>query len=162
MNKPLLRRPRLRRDSPRVWSIKTITVVAIFVVLLTAVSVFTLGKRSLFHETELTLAIIAAGLFVFLAVGLYRGVRVRRGDLPGTDVKDTRVGEIIDGIDPVSGGFDVAGAADDPLSAVVAFVLGVVALLLLALLLWLLLSFGVVLWVFTLAALAWVFYRALR
>lgn len=80
---PLLRVP--HRTHYRVWSMRTITLVAIAVVTVTAVSVFLLGKGSLFRETGLTLAIVAAGLF--LAVGLYRGVRVERWELPGVSVK---------------------------------------------------------------------------
>src|SRR5919112_759059 len=95
-SKRLLRLP--RRPAYRVWSVKTITIVALVVISLTATSVALLGKRSIFRETELTLALIALALFVFLAVGLYRGVRVRKRDLPNVEVKDLSVSDVADAL----------------------------------------------------------------
>jgi hypothetical protein len=162
MSDELKRRRLWRRPTYRVWSIKTITIVALFVVVLTATSVFVFGKRSLFAETELTLVIIAAGLFLFLSVGLYRGIRVRRRDLPGIAASETPLKNVMDGMDPLSTSFEVAGAADDILSAIGGFIVALIGLIVLGVVLWILLSLGVVVWVFLLAALAWVFHRALR
>jgi hypothetical protein len=156
-----------------VWSIKTITITAIVVVSLTALLVFGLGKWSLFHETEVTLGVVAAALFAFLAVGLYRGARVRRWDLPGADVKNVSMDDLRDGLPDAlsvdfsggSGGADLSGGADSLegcFGAIVAVVVGLFAGVILLFLLWLLLNLGVVVWVFLLAALSWVFYLALR
>src|SRR5688500_3534760 len=83
------RRLRLpRRAKYPIWSVKTITAYALVLILLTATCVFLLGKRSIFRDTELTLAIVSAALFVFLAVGLHHGVRVRRKDLPAAQMPD--------------------------------------------------------------------------
>ena len=162
-----MRRPKLPRLPKRVrypvWSVKTITAVAVFVLGVTAASVFLLGKRSVFAETELTLAIAAAALFVFLTVGLYRGVRVKRKDLPGVPVEGLEFADIgqhlPDGID-FSDGID--GDAEGCVGAIVGLLVAIFAGILLILLLWVLLNVGIVVWVFLLAALAWVFYLALR
>lgn len=60
------------------WSAKTILVLAVIISAATAVLVFIRGSLSLFAELELTLAIIAFTLFIFLTVGLYRGVRMKK------------------------------------------------------------------------------------
>ncbi len=145
-----------------VWSVKTITVTALFVTAVTAASVFLSGKRSVFVETELTLAIVAAALFVFLAVGLYRGVRVRRRDLPGTDVKGVSAENMDFSIDNmVPDGLDLGGD-EGCLVAIVGLFVAVIAAVAAVLLLWLVINLGIVLWVFLLAAVAYVFYLALR
>ena len=156
------RRPGWRRRTHRVWSIKTITIVAAIAISLTAANVYFFGKRSLFFETELTLSLIAAGLFLFLSVGLYRGMRLRRSDLPGTEVDTVAADKAIDAMDPLSHSLEVAGSADDPLSGLVGFVLAFIALLVFGVLLWGILSIGIALWVYLLAAVAWTFHWALR
>ena len=162
--KPLLHVP--HRVDYHVWSMKTITLVAIAVIVVTAVSVFLLGKASLFHETELTLAIIATSLFVFLSIGLFRGVRVKAWDLPGADVKTPDFADIADGLNINGGadGFDVASGLDGDgcLSAIVGFFLAVVVGIFLLFFLWMIVTLGILAWVFLLASLSWVFYLALR
>jgi hypothetical protein len=162
-----LRPVKLRsRASRRVWSIKTITVVGLCVVALTATCVFLFGKRSIFRETELTLGLVSAGLFVFLAIGLYRGVRVKRRDLPAVDVPNVSVGDMADALpDGLSSGLDLASGIDDLegcAGAIVALILAVVVGIFLVALLWFLLNAGIVVWVFLLAATSSVFYLALR
>lgn len=147
-----------------VWSVRTITLTALSVLAVTAIAVFALGTRSLFVETELTLAIVAAALFVFLSVGLYQGARVRRWDLPAVEAKGVSFDDIAQNLPDA---LDVGGGVPDVdaegcFGSVVAAMLALVAGLLLLVLLWLLLNFGVVLWVFLLAAVSWVFYLALR
>src|SRR3954454_6841476 len=93
--RPLLHVARLpHRVNYHVWSMRTITLVALTVVVVTAISVFLLGKGSLFRETELTLGIIAAALFVFLTFGLHRGATVKRWDLPGVDQNLVSMGDM--------------------------------------------------------------------
>lgn len=162
--KPLLRVP--HRTHYRVWSMRTITLVAIAVVTVTAVSVFLLGKGSLFRETGLTLAIVAAGLFVFLAVGLYRGVRVERWELPGVSNNTVDFGDVLESLPNSDSGFlgDIASGADGEgcLGAIVGVILAVVVGIFLVFFLWIVINLGIMLWVFLLAASSWVFYLALR
>jgi hypothetical protein len=153
------------RTNYHVWSIRTITLVAIMVVSVTAISVFLLGKGSLFRETELTLAIIAAGLFVFLSIGLYRGVRVKQWDLANPADHTFSIGKISDHMPGDTGGLDFLDGLDGDegcLAAIVGLLLAIFASVVLLFVLWIVLNLGIILWVFLLAALSWVFYLALR
>jgi hypothetical protein len=156
-------RPFPKRVRYPVWSVKTITVIAILVIALTAASVFLIGKKPLFFETELTLAIIAAVLFVFLSVGLYRGVRVKRRDVAGVDTKGVAsLGEMVEALPNPSGLPDGMDADEGCLGVLVGLVVAVFVGIVLLFLLWLLLNVGILLAVFLVAALSWVFYLALR
>ena len=162
-----MRRPRIfpKRVRYPVWSVKTITVVAILVIAVTAASVFLIGKKPLLYETELTLGIVAGVLFVFLAVGLYRGVRVKRWDLPGVETKGVSMGELMEGLPDavdVSGGIDAGEFGEGCLVSIVGLLLAIVMGVVLLLFLWVLLNLGILLWVFLIAALSYVFYLALR
>jgi hypothetical protein len=161
--------PRLPRIPKRVrypvWSVKTITLLAILVIGLTATSVFVIGKKPLFYETELTLAIVAGVLFLFLAVGLYRGVRVKRWDLPGVDAKGVSMGDLMEHVpDPATfpDHIDAGDFGEGCLVSLVGLLLAILVGVLLLLLLWVLLNLGILLWVFLIAALSYVFYLALR
>jgi hypothetical protein len=157
---PRPRFPKLpRRARYRVWSVRTITALGLITAGLTAALVYGLGKRSIFVETELTLTIIAAALFVFLAASLYHGVRVRRRDIPGevTGVPIEKALDAPDFVSPV-----IEGAAEGGLPGIAAAILAVVVAFLALMLLWVLLNLGIVLWVFLLTVVAWVFYLALR
>ena len=158
---PLPRRFPKRVRYP-VWSVKTITICGILVIALTATSVFLIGKKPLFFKTELTLAIIAAVLFVFLAVGLYHGVRVRRRDVPGVDVKGVRLEEFTEHLPDANNVPDALDFGEGCLGAIVGLLLGILVGAILLVLLWLLLNLGIILAVFLVAALSWVFFLALR
>jgi hypothetical protein len=142
---------------------RTITLVATAVIVVTALSVFLLGKGSLFRETELTLGIIAAALFAFLTFGLHRGVAVKRWDLPGVDQHLVDIGNFADGLSNAPD-FDVVDVGADAgcLGALVGLVLSILAGVILMILLWIFVNLGILLWIFTMAALSWVFYLALR
>jgi hypothetical protein len=163
-----LPKPRIRiphRVNYHVWSVKTITITALVVITVTALSVFLLGRGSLFRETELTLAIVAAGLFLFLTIGLHRGVRVKRWDLPGVSAKAVDIGDLAHHIDPPDLLTDFASGADGIegcLGAIIGFVLSLFAGVILLVVLWCAINLGIIVWVFLMAALSWVFYLALR
>ncbi len=61
-----------------VWSAKAITIAAILVVASIYVLVFWLSYSSIIVEFQITLMVIAIALFAFLAIGLYKGVRLER------------------------------------------------------------------------------------
>ena len=159
-------RPRIfpKRVRYPVWSVKTITIMGILVIALTAASVFLIGKKPLLYETELTLAIIAGVLFVFLTVGLYQGVRVKRWDLPGVDAKTVSMGDVMDSLPNAnfSDGLDPGDFGEGCLGALVGLLLAIVVGVVLLAFLWVLLNLGILLWVFLIAALSYVFYLALR
>lgn len=136
-----------------VWTASSIALAGGLAAAVASVSVFLLGHKSFFVETEISMAIVAFGLFVFLAVGLYRGARVPQERL------DMHPGTLPDM--PDLGLFDLVGG-DDPVSFILSIVFSIVVSILLALLAWLLLS---MLWgLLIVAALAvfHVFNRALR
>lgn len=150
----VLPRTRLRRYP--IWSIKTVTIVSLLVTALIAAAVFWFGKRSLLIEAEWVAVLVASCLFVFLFVGLYRGVRVKKGEPApsGFELIDAPVDA------PDIGG--CLGAVDDLpgliLAPVLFVVLGVVLVFLLPILVnvvWLLLFVFVVM-------LFWIFRAALR
>jgi hypothetical protein len=167
MNQPHTTQPGARRTLRQklhirqypVWSAKSIALLALLALILSALLVYGLGKKSLFVETELTLAVIAAGLFVFLTVGLYRGVRIRKEQLT------TEVSVNADFID--MGGLDWpdVGLDLDPegiVGAIVSLIVAVVVVILLTLVAWALLTFLWGLVVVLAVAVFWVFNRALR
>lgn len=66
---------------PPPWSVRPVVLTLLGVLVVAGVLVFVLDHRSLLHRTELTICIVAAALFMFLAAGLYRGSRVQEETL---------------------------------------------------------------------------------
>ena len=89
--------PRQRRSRRPIWSVRTIALLGVIVVAVTCGLTYLLGQRSLFVETEISLVIVAGVLFFFLLVGLYRGVRVRRRDVPKIEFQTVGSERITDG-----------------------------------------------------------------
>lgn len=153
-------RPTKRPRKYPIWFVRTITIVALLTTVIVAVAVLLLGKRSLLVEAEWVAAIVAFCLFVFLFLGLYRGIRVRKNEPVPSEFEFNR-------IDPADFGdagslVDVAGASDDVASAILAPVLFVLLGLLLIILLPLLVNLvWLLLFVFVLM-LVWIFRYALR
>jgi len=136
-----------------VWTASSIALAGGLAAVVASVSVFLLGHKSFFVETEISMAIVAAGLFVFLTVGLYRGARVpqespdmRPGLLPGMPDPDF--------INLIGG--------DDPISFVLSIVLSIVVTIVLVVLTWLVLSMLWGLLIVASLAVFYVFNRALR
>lgn len=148
-------------------SIRTVMLISAPVVVLLTLTVFWISTRSFFAELQFTLLCIAAVLFLFLASGLYKGVRIKRE--AAKNWSHTRSGalrsrvsfsDLLQGFGHIDLGSVDLG--DDPMSgcitAIVWFIISIVVLLLLALLVqaaWIVL-------VVLLVQLYWVFYRALR
>jgi len=167
--KPPHRRPLHwpRRQRYPVWNARTIAIAGAVVVTLSAVTVFVLGRRPVIVEMLLTLGAVAAGLFMLLAVGLYRGVRVKRADPVAPSLKQVELRDVLDRLDfstpDASCPLDVGDCdGDGCLGAIVGLLLSVVILIALVGLLWLLVNVAVgVFFVLTLA-LSWVTHLALR
>lgn len=168
-NPTLPRRYRHLFPTPRtpVWSARTITLLSLFTLALTAALVYALGHRSLLVETDRLLAVTSLALFTFLTVGLYKGARVRH-DLDPTDfraVSFDRLGDLTP---------DLASAPDCPLDLVgddlgggllgllFSLLLSVVLLLAFVTVGWLLINLGLGLTFLLLLALGYAFSRALR
>lgn len=167
-----------------IWSTRVVLLISLPVIATITVLVFVLSDRSIFVESQITLAIISLCLFGFLTTGLYRGVRLER---PGKEELDRSVqqfesrsqstGSAPSNLFTLLFSFgppdlshfdlpkidlkDVPDAGDDLVGCLVTLVLWIVVLALLAVLVWLLAQFIAALPVFV-VALSWIFYRALR
>jgi hypothetical protein len=163
---PHLRLPRIRRYP--VWNPRTITAVAALVVGICTTLVLVAGQRSLFVELELALGLVAACLFAFLTLGLYRGIRLRKDTFPHPSVPkmdgDSGVGDSGGGSswhDLPTFDFDFG---DDLgcFGVVLGLIAMAVALIGLLALIYFVLPYFLVGILFLLAAVYWVFYLALR
>jgi len=166
-----------------IWSARAIALVSLPVVIIIIVLVFWISHSPAFVELQITLQVIAAVLFAFLTLGLYRGVRLERphreplsftplGQSTGSPETKPSRGEALELVFRIMAEMrppridldmgDAPGGADDLLGCLASIVIWIVASIVLAFLLWLLAQ---VLWatLFVLiAALYWLFYRALR
>lgn len=151
---------------------RAIVLISVPVAVITTVLVFWLSNRSFVGEATIALAIIAAGLFLFLTVGLYKGVQLQEpivedpekpfgsesidvgstvglaASLPAPDIK----------LDVP----DLGGGGDDLVGCLVSLVLWVVVAILLMVLFWLFVQVLAFVLPWVLLALYWMFYRALR
>lgn len=164
-----MREPRFLR--PRrypIWNAATLTVAGVLIAGATASAVLLSNTRPLVIELEITLAILAAGLFAFLVSGLYYGIRLRRERFAAPVMPDR--GDFSDWLVHVdAGGVDVSGidiGGDDfGLGCLISILVLIVSLLAAVLLLALLYTLLPVAWALViLVALAvwWVVYLALR
>lgn len=173
-------------NAPRypVWSTKVVLWISIPVIVTITLLVFFLSTRSVLVESQVTLGIISLCLFVFLTVGLYRGVRLER---PGKDELDRSIRRF-DSRDESTGPrwanffnfmfafgppdlphvelphidlHDMPDAGDDLVGCLLTLVLWIGVLILITVLLWLLVQFIAALPVIA-VVLYWIFYRALR
>lgn len=163
---------------------KVVALITLPVIVTITVLVFVLSDRSIFVESQITLAVISLCLFVFLTTGLYRGVRLER---PAKDELDRSV-EQYEARKTTTGphpadifGFlfsfgppnlshvdlqhiDLPGSSDvgdDLVGCLLSLGLWIVVLGLLAILIWILTQFIAALPIFD-VVLYWIFYRALR
>jgi hypothetical protein len=116
-------------------------------------------------ETDSVLAIVSSSLAIFLAVGLYRGARVRKDDLPSAEFRGIDFPDFTDAVDGSwldVPSFDVVGDHEGCLGMILSIVLSVVVLIVLAGVLWFLANVGVAVVLVLFLAVAWVFARALR
>jgi hypothetical protein len=173
-----------------VWSSKVVVLISIPVIVTITLLVFALSNRSVFVESQITLAIISLCLFACLTIGLYQGVRLER---PGKDELERSVQQFeaergkanprwfdflnflfaIGPPDPLHvqlphvdlPHLDLAGGSDsggdDLVGCLVTLVVWIGVMLLIVLLVWLLAQAIAALPVIV-VMLYWVFYRALR
>jgi hypothetical protein len=141
---------------------------AVLTLAVSATVVFLAGKQSLIVEVEWTLGVVSAALFAMLAVGLYRGARLREKDAPTAeltkvDLSDwqpdsTGLPDMDCPLDAVDGGGDELGC----LGVIVGVLLSVVVFFVLLGLLWVFLQFAVIVLFVVMTAIYWVLHLALR
>lgn len=155
--------------SSPLWSVRAIVLISIPVVAITTLLVFLLSDRSFVAELAIALGIIAAGLFLFLVVGLYHGVRLEKPT--ETEPESLNLGAI----DPVIVGIPVLNmpkldvdipnlgdAGNDIVGCLVSIVLWIVISIVLLVLFWLFVQVLAFVLPWVLLALYWMFYRALK
>jgi hypothetical protein len=153
----------IKTTTKRLVTTKTVFTVTIVVAVLTVLSIWLFGlgqHRTLFENSILSTSILSVAFFLFLAVGLYKGIKLK-DDL----------GKITDKINMekipnLSGGLEFPFDIADAVEGIGAILLGILTWLLFTLLIvffiWL---FGALLWPMILvfvAMLYWIFFRALR
>ena len=157
-------------DSP-LWSVRAIVLISIPVALVTLLLVVFVSSSSFVREMEITLAIIAAGLFLFLAVGLYRGVRLEKPVVEDPEKPfgsaDFDAASVVGlaTIAPPDIKLDVpdlGSSGDDLVGCLVSIVLWIVIAIVLMVLFWVLVQVLAFALPWVLLALYWLFYRALH
>jgi hypothetical protein len=138
---------------------KPLFVITLIVAVITILAIWLFGlgqQRTLFENSILSTTILSVAFFLFITIGLYKGIRLK-----------DNVGKITDKIafpkqfsfpDTSAISFDGEGIA----GIILAIVFWIIAAFLIALFLWL---FGTFLWFAILgfiAMLYWIFFRALR
>ncbi|MDB5296580.1 MAG: hypothetical protein JWO31_2563 [Phycisphaerales bacterium] len=153
-------RVRARERRYPIWSARAVVAMTVVGFALTAVPVLLLGKGGLVVKMEVTLGVVAAGLFVFLTAGLYAGARVRKRE--EVAAKPSLLG-MPDSIPDVSDGWDLGGSADDgPLGCLLAL-LGLLLLPFVVVGLFVLVAnVGLILFFLVALSTGWLFHRALR
>ena len=141
---------------------KIVFKVTILVAVLTILGVwfFGLGKhRSIYDNSLVSTTILSVCLFLFLFIGLFKGVKLKDdiGKLTDrlTPSKIPDFSTATSGVDFISVGEGIGGI-------IISFVLWIIVSILIALFLWL---FGAVLWtsiIVLIAVLYWIFFRAIR
>lgn len=149
------------------WSPKAIAFISIPVVVITALLVFWLSSRSIFVELQITLSLIALGLFLFLTVGLYQGVRLEK---PGKAEMPEPGGLNLDGAFVATGDLpkvdidvpNLPDAGDDIVGCLMSILFWLFASVVVVVLLWLIQQFIILTLPALVVLLYWIFYRALR
>ncbi|MEI8197139.1 MAG: hypothetical protein WCI73_14675 [Phycisphaerae bacterium] len=158
-----LRREVQRRIRREIYSPRWLLLISLLSAAVVALLALLLGHGSLLRESVITLSIISAALFLFLTVGFYRGVRIRREVVDLRPKEAIQFGKLYEGVDLSNldfSGFEAFG--DHPLGCLGALVMGLLVLLLLPLVLWLTTNLFWVAIPLAFTALYYVFSRSLR
>jgi len=154
---------RTRERRYPIWSAKVIVSIALIGVILTALLVILMGHQRLLVELEMTLGIVAGGLFLFLTTGLYLGARVKKHEPLAGDLA-FYTGENVFNRADVSSGFDIGdvGGGDDLLGCLLGIVVGILLSVLVVVLLVVFINLAIVVFFLFMLAVGWIFHRALR
>jgi hypothetical protein len=141
---------------------KNVFIVTILVTILTILSIwlFGLGKhRTLFENSILSTSILSITFFLFLTIGLYKGIKIK-----------DNIGKLTDNLQPAKlPNFSDAASTgeliqvDEGIEGIISsFLIWLIVTIVLTLFFWV---FGVIVWtsiIVFIAMLYWIFYRALR
>lgn len=142
---------------------RTIITVSIIVALLTILSIWLFGlgqHRTIFENSLLSTSILSIAFFLFLTIGLYKGIKLK------DDIGKIADKIKIDKMPDLSTGLELPGDIPDAGEGFAGIILGILAWFLVSILLLLFIwFFGAVFWTMILvfaAMLYWIFFRALR
>ena len=141
---------------------KTVFTVTIIVTVLTIVSIWLFGlgqHRTIFENSLLSTSILSIVFFLFLTIGLYKGIKLKDDIGKLTDkLRPSKIPNLAE----AGQGADFIHVGDGIEGIILSIVLWVVMTILIGLFLWV---FGAVLWtgiIVFIAMLYWIFFRALR
>ena len=141
---------------------KTVFTVTIIVTALTILSIWLFGlgeHRTIFENSILSTSVLSVAFFLFLTIGLYKGIKLKDNIGRLTDkLKPSKIPNFAE----AGQGADFIHVGDGIEGVILSIVLWVVVTILIGLFLWL---FGAVLWtgiIVFIAMLYWIFFRALR
>ncbi|MET0394897.1 MAG: hypothetical protein ABW019_17265 [Chitinophagaceae bacterium] len=154
----------MRNKTARTYlTTRNLFIVSIAVAVLTVVAVWLLGlgrHSTLFENSLLSTTILSAAFFLFLSIGLYKGVKLK--DNLGRITDRIKLDKLSD----LSGKIELPGEIPDAGEGLGGIILGILGWILVAILLLIFIwVFGAVMWVAILsfaAMLYWIFFRALR
>lgn len=146
----------------RLITSSTIFIVTIIVTVLTILGVWLFGlgqHRTIFENSILSTSILSVAFFLFLTVGLFKGIKLK-----------DNIGKLTDKLKPVNipdfssaaTGADFFSVGEGIGGVILGIVLWIVVTILITVFLWL---FGAVVWtgiIVFIAMLYWIFFRALR
>jgi hypothetical protein len=141
---------------------KSVFLISILVVIITVIGVMFWGvghNKNLYQDSVISTSILSIIFFLFIAIGLYNGVKLK--DNLGRIVDKFDAKDIPDISNAMSGSGFTDGA-DGIIELIISFVLWLVVAIILSLLLWV---FSAVVWLLILVfatMLYWIFFRALR
>ena len=140
----------------------TVFTVTIVVTVLTILSIWLFGlgqHRTIFENSILSTSFLSVAFFLFLTIGLYKGIKLRDDIGKITDrLKPSKIPNFAE----AGQGADFIHVGDGIEGVILSIVLWLVMTILIALFLWL---FGAVFWtgiIVFIAMLYWIFFRALR
>jgi len=143
---------------------KNTFIITLMVMALTILGVYFwgLGQHHTFFENSfITTTILSVSFFLFITVGLYRGVKLKDNLGAVTDkVKFQKISDLPDIIS--TSNFDFDGGDEGCVGIVVGIVLWILAAIALALILWVFGNILLIVIAAFIAMLYWVFFRALR
>jgi hypothetical protein len=156
------RQNNIKTTDKKLVTSKTVFTVTIVVTTLTILNVWVFGlgqHRTIFENSVLSTSILSVAFFLFLTIGLYKGLKLKDDLGKITDkLKGSRIPNFAD----VAAGGDFIHIGDGIAGIILSIVLWVVVTMLIAVFFWL---FGAILWtgvIIFIAMLYWIFFRALR
>lgn len=153
----------IKSSDKRLVRSRAIFIVTIIVIVLTVISIWLFGlgqHKTIFHNALLSISILSIAFFLFLTIGLYKGIKLMDDIGKITDrIKIDKMPDLSSGLELPS---DIPEVGEGIVGVIVGILMWFLFSMLLLLFIWL---FGIFFWTIILvfaAMLYWIFFRALR